>query len=431
MPKPWFIAVSGVMGVGKTTLSKSLAAAFGWQYVHGTYPATGFLNDLFSNPQRWAFETQTAFLVHKAIQIEKAIHGNHSFVLDRTLFEDVEIFARHFYDKGHINKRPFDTYSVLANHFLQQLPPPDLLVHCECPLIVIKQRLSKRRRSYDSLYPPEHVQELHDRYETWSRAYNRGSIYQLDTESMDIRKAKVISALANEIADILANSQQLPFQLDLFDHGQQSKRNLDPLLTPLFQQTVQTFDQKAPIVKIPQKSRAIHFPTAYIAAPFTGYAEEPEMPPGLLFDLEFAHGIIQPGRYQDFLLGIESSLRKLGIHSLIPHRDVNKWGKCHLTPKMASKLCTQHVSEADIFVGLLGTSHGSHYEFGIALGMNKPSILLRCKEIPQSFIGSGIEDYLGPIKILNFEKMEDVKGLLLTDDVRLFLSKYVPIHWRK
>ena len=101
---------------------------------------------------------------------------------------------------------------------------------------------------------------------------------------------------------------------------------------------------------------------AYLAAPFSG---QDTAQPGLgsqsfLFEIPLGHGVIPRAGFRNVLLGLERALSSLGISVLLPHRDVNEWGRKHLTPDEAMRQCTDHVSASDLFVGILGNSCGAH-----------------------------------------------------------------------
>jgi len=220
-------------------------------------------------------------------------------------------------------------------------------------------------------------------------------------------------------------------QLDMFVNKQTIASNTHLLDKIYYVSTEKSLGIPVRPIMMNERMASTRFPTAYIAAPFTDFASEMTLPPKLLLDLKPEHGVIQPGRYRRFLLGIESSLNKLGINCFIPHRDINKWGNKKLSPEKGTELCTKYVHSSDIFVGIIGTSNGSHYELGLAMGEKKPIILIKCDEFPQSFIGKGIVENIEYLKVLSANSMNDVKHLLLSQDVQVFLSRHIPVIWRE
>jgi deoxyadenosine/deoxycytidine kinase len=105
MPNPYYIAISGVMGSGKTTLAEGLSSNFGWELAQPNKQSNTYLIDLFKDMQRWAFETQVSFLTNKAFAITQLLEQNKNFILDRSLSEDALIFVSYFHSKDKINDR--------------------------------------------------------------------------------------------------------------------------------------------------------------------------------------------------------------------------------------------------------------------------------------------------------------------------------------
>ena len=128
------IAVSGIMGSGKTTLCHKLAKKLGWMCLPEPELAKRYLNDFFKDYNRFAYQTQMAFLCSKAVQIIELLQSNNSVILDRSLYEDVNIFAKCWHDRGNMDDRDFSVYTELANFFLNQIPSPIIVLYCHCSL---------------------------------------------------------------------------------------------------------------------------------------------------------------------------------------------------------------------------------------------------------------------------------------------------------
>jgi deoxyadenosine/deoxycytidine kinase len=426
---PAIISISGLMGSGKTTLAKGIAQRFGWRYIPEAVPATRYLTDLFQDPARWAFETQLAFLSHKAIQLQEAAANREHVVLDRSLSEDWNVFARYFHDAGYIEGRAFDTYESVAAHLSAQLPAPSLIVFCKCSVATASSRIEARGRSYQKLYPPDHLDTIATLYEDWLARVD-APVYALDSDRTDWRDHGILDEIADELDAVLTATRTGPIQLSLFSrhptpHPAPELRHLSPLTNGLISRGV---TRDTSIRR--QRTRQRGYPLGYIAAPFTGQAEVQEYkgPVATLFGIEAGHGLIRPGRFRRMLTGIARSLMSLGVSPLLPHRDINKWGKRKLSAEKVMAECHDEVVASDCFVGILGESHGSHCEYGIARGLGKPCIVIRCEEIPESFLASGIRSSTDGVLVLRCSTMSAVPSSLKSNDVRDFLGAYVPLH---
>lgn len=421
MDAPIYIAVSGGMLAGKTTLARGLSSELKWQYLPIEMPAVKFLSDLFSNPDRWAFEAQASFLIHKVVQIQDAIHRGVPFILDRTIYEDVEIFAEYFHRRDAMDVRSYETYRVLSQYFLKELPVPDLVIFCECSSAVAMNRVTQRPREYQDRYPPGHIQNIYSMYEKWLQDYDRSSVVTFNSELYDTRRPELLKELCDETKSML--SEPSDGQLDLFDMPT-NPRDFH-LLRPY---RIVPSGRRLPSSKeLRAKSifRTTQFPTAYLAAPFTSAATESVEEASLL--PETPHGIISQGPYRKILVGIEKALANIGIDTFIPHRDINKWGTLTLSPSQVTSRCSKYVDETDLLIGILSTSHGSHYELGLAQGLGKPVLIIRCKELPESFIAEGMVSDSDRLLVVEVEKLSDVVPAITSNEVLRFLNRFVPV----
>lgn len=401
---PNIVCIAGIQGSGKSTLARGLAAAMSAVNVPEETPATKYLPDLGSDPKRWAFETQLAFFCFKALQILQKIQSRYRLVIDRSLLEDVRIYAQLFRDHGDIDERSFQTYAALADYFLGILPSPDLIILCECPPEIAFDRIHNRGRSDKDLHNLERIRDLDRRYRDLFGSEGDFPLYKVDTLQIDLRKPEVLARVINEAISFWKSKQRKISQIELQLSGEISVPN-----------SPQSFVPYTPL-----------YPIAYIAAPFTEMATsevEIDSKQLTLFDMPALHGRIGKGKYRDVLSGISRALENLGIKTILPHRDVNQWGDISVPPGMVMKKCTDHVMSCDLFVGLIGNSSGSHYEFGIAIGMGKPTIIIHCPEIRDSYLARGTFSLRGRVLDVPCNHLREIPLVFNRPDVRSFISR--------
>lgn len=204
------IAVAGNLASGKSTLAGVLSRNNGWRHFPRRGYDVSYIEDLFRDPERWAFEAQMSFLRHKADAIREIMALDGTVVLDRSIDEDVSVFARYFHQRGWMSDRSYGLYQRYARQLLDSLAPPSVVVYCSASPTVCAERLSERPRLYQQLYPPDHVDRLHRLYETWWAEVEVQAKLVIDTTTNDVREASVGRDLARRIATMLEQAMRGP-----------------------------------------------------------------------------------------------------------------------------------------------------------------------------------------------------------------------------
>jgi len=420
-----FIAVAGMMGSGKTTLARALGNELGWRILPEGLRSRTYLADLFNDQKRWAFDTQVSFLCEKAIRLKKYLDADVNVVVDRSLYEDVEIFAKYFRDCNSIDNRSYSTYVELSEHFLDGLPAPSLVIFCECNIKEIEHRVRRRKAPADELYPAGHLRQIYSKYITWIGSYRRSPLCKVNSNIYDFRIPRVCKHIAQEVRNLLIRSRYSDIQLTLSGILEESEK---PLTEHYVEQLVPVELPLPRTVFRASKGKLLSYPSSYIAAPFTSAAsiQIPREAPALI-SLDAPHGLIPKGRYRDTLNGISRSMVSLGFSVMLPHRDINKWGRKILSPDTVYSMCTDAVKNCDLFVGLLGMSHGSHYEYGIAIGMGKPSIIISTEEMPHSFVADGVNVDSDRCLLVRCTSLASIPRALRERRVVEFLHSFFPL----
>jgi deoxyadenosine/deoxycytidine kinase len=179
------IAVAGTIGAGKTSLVAWLVKRYGITPFYEPNEANPYLEDFYRDMKRWAFHSQCFFLAHKIELHQQLEKSKTPAVIDRTIYEDAEIFAKNLHAQGHIDARDWQIYERLYQGIRRALKPPDLLIALSCSLPATKKRITKRARAMEQQIPDPYLRRLHKLYNTWFETYDLGPIVRIDTTKLD------------------------------------------------------------------------------------------------------------------------------------------------------------------------------------------------------------------------------------------------------
>jgi deoxyadenosine/deoxycytidine kinase len=159
-----YIVVSGNIGAGKTSLAQIISKEFGFGVYFEDFHANLFLKDYYQDMKRWAFATQINFL---ALRYEQIIHhvlvSSIPAVLDRSIYEDREVFAKSLHEEGLMTDEEWDVYNKLYNLMVFHLPQPNILVYLEKGVDELLRNIGKRGRDFEKI-PREYLVSLDKRY---------------------------------------------------------------------------------------------------------------------------------------------------------------------------------------------------------------------------------------------------------------------------
>ncbi len=212
-----YIAIEGVIGVGKTTLARLLQPAFQSALVLEVFEENPFLSDFYADRQRYAFQTQVFFLLSRYYQqrrsVPEILKRGEALITDYTFTKDA-LFAR-----INLAGDELDMYYRVHDALAEKIPLPNLIVYLRANIDVLMQRIASRDRPYERNMERDYIAELSQAYDTFfldNQARNVGesvAVLPLDTNELDyVRKAEDLKLVENRIRQIL---KQVPFQASL------------------------------------------------------------------------------------------------------------------------------------------------------------------------------------------------------------------------
>jgi deoxyguanosine kinase len=212
-----YVAIEGVIGVGKTTLARLLQPAFQSALVLEVFEENPFLSDFYSDRQRYAFQTQIFFLLSRYYQqrrsVPEILKRGEPLITDYTFAKDA-LFAR-----INLIGDELEMYYRVHDALAEKIPLPDLIVYLRADSDVLMQRIASRDRPYERNMERDYINQLNHAYDSFfieNQARNivgNVTVLTLDTNELDyIRKIDDLKWVENRIRQGL---KQVPFQASL------------------------------------------------------------------------------------------------------------------------------------------------------------------------------------------------------------------------
>ncbi len=173
------------MGSGKSTLVDFLARTYDVAPFYEPNEENPYLPDFYKDMKRWAFRSQLYFLSNKFRLHQELDRTPGVVALDRTIFEDAEIFATALHQMRKIDKRDWQTYWGFYQAILDAIKPPDLMIYLRCSMRTLRQRIKLRGRAMEQDVPLAYLRRLDRLYEEWIRSYRMSEVLVLETDKLD------------------------------------------------------------------------------------------------------------------------------------------------------------------------------------------------------------------------------------------------------
>ncbi len=212
-----YVAIEGVIGVGKTTLARMLQPVFQSALVLEVFEENPFLSDFYSDRQRYAFQTQIFFLLSRYYQqrrsVPELLKRGEPLITDYTFAKDA-LFAR-----INLIGDELEMYYRVHDALAEKIPMPNLIVYLRAETAVLMQRIASRDRPYERNMELEYIDQLNRAYDSFfieNQARNvtgNVAVLTLDTNELDyVRRVEDLKWVENRIRQAL---KQVPFQASL------------------------------------------------------------------------------------------------------------------------------------------------------------------------------------------------------------------------
>lgn len=206
-----YLAIEGVIGVGKTTLARLLQSSFNAELLLEIFEENPFLSDFYSDRQRYAFQTQIFFLLSRYHQqregVREALKESSALISDYTFQKD-RLFAEVNLDGDEL-KMYYRVHEALG----EKISTPDLIIYLRADTDVLMQRIAQRDRPYERQMDVDYIDSLNRTYDEHFVKNPDGNILTINTNELDyVRRTEDLENIEQRIRQVLKMS---PFQESL------------------------------------------------------------------------------------------------------------------------------------------------------------------------------------------------------------------------
>ncbi len=196
-----YIAIEGVIGVGKTTLARLLQPAFESELLLEVFEENPFLSDFYSDRARYAFQTQIFFLLSRYRQQRDTV--NTTLSQGKTLISDYTFAKDALFAQINLHGDELQMYYRVHEALAEKIPTPDLTVYLYADTDMLMQRITQRDRTYERSMERAYIAELGEAYEKFFSRQN-GPVLKIDTTPYDfVRQPEHLKLIENRIRESL------------------------------------------------------------------------------------------------------------------------------------------------------------------------------------------------------------------------------------
>ena len=182
-----FVTIEGVIGVGKTTVTRLLTEALRGETLFEIVEENPFLKDFYADRDAWALQTETFFLLNRVKQLEDTAKR---LTTGARVVADYNVIKNRVFAGLTLTGTKREKYMALFDILTGDLPNADLVVYLRASHEAVMERIHRRDRSFERNMDPEYIRRLIAEYEAYfqepERYFGQAEVLAVDTTGLDL-----------------------------------------------------------------------------------------------------------------------------------------------------------------------------------------------------------------------------------------------------
>ena len=191
---PQLVSIAGIIGVGKTTLSKKLSQLLNCKVLLEAYDTNPFLPGVYAGRKELALDSQLHFLSTRVTQLNPRTLPPGKIVISDYVFDKEFIYARCLLDA-----RQLALYEDIHQALSAEVTPPVLTIYLQDSAERCLERIRRRNRPYEQQIELKFLENLSSDYAQLFSDWRTSPVIRISLSQFDPTQDSDINRLANQI----------------------------------------------------------------------------------------------------------------------------------------------------------------------------------------------------------------------------------------
>jgi len=204
---PQLVSVAGIIGVGKTTLTKKLSKSLACKILLEPYDTNPFMPDVYAGKKELALDSQLYFLTSRIGQLSRDILPAGQIAISDYIFDKELIYARRL-----LNPRQLALYVEICSAFggfATKVAAPVLVIYLRDSPQKCLERIHRRNRHYEQQIELQFLVALDSDYEQLFADWKICPVIRIPMSELDFAEDTGIDHLTNQIKCYVAVAEKV------------------------------------------------------------------------------------------------------------------------------------------------------------------------------------------------------------------------------